>query len=167
MQSAKARSGAGERTAQEAIAHYLVDQVLGERLCLIGPGTTTKAVMAALGLEKTLLGVDVVRGRQLVAADADEQRLLELAGEDTLVVVTPVGGQGFVFGRGNQQLSARVIGRVGLGNVVVIATEAKITALGGRPLLVDTGDAALDAALAGYRRVITGYERQIVYRVAS
>ena len=167
VQSAKARSGAGERASQEAIAQYLVDGVLGERLCLIGPGTTTKAILNALGLEKTLLGIDVVRGRALVAADADEWRLLELIGEDSLVVVTPVGGQGFVFGRGNQQLSPRVIERVGLANVVVVATEAKIAALGGRPLLVDTGDARLDAALSGYTRIVTGYQREIVYRVAS
>ena len=84
-----------------------------------------------------------------------------------LVVVTPIGGQGFLFGRGNQQLSARVIERVGTENVVILATETKLAALSGRPLLVDTGDEALDTALSGYRRVVTGYGREVVYRVAS
>jgi predicted polyphosphate/ATP-dependent NAD kinase len=112
--------------------------------------------------------VDVVRGGGLLARDADEQTLLELAATgDARILVTPIGGQGFVFGRGNQQLSASVIERVGPENVVVVATEAKIAALGGRPLLVDTGDASVDAALAGYARVVTGHRREIVYRIAS
>ena len=72
-----------------------------------------------------------------------------------------------MFGRGNQQLSARVIERVGRERIVVIATEAKIAALGGRPLRVDTGVPALDASLSGYLRVIVGYNREIVYRIAS
>ncbi len=167
VQGGKSRSPASERSAQHAIARYLLDTVLDDRLCLVGPGTTTGVLMRELGLDKSLLGVDAVRGRILVEADADERRLLELAAPDALIVVTPVGGQGFVLGRGNQQLSPRVIERVGVENVVIVATEAKLAALGGRPLLVDTGDARIDAALSGYRRVVTGYGREIVHRVAS
>ena len=167
VQGGKARSGGSERGAQEGIARYLIERVLGDHTCLVGPGSTTRALMTALGLEKTLLGVDVIRGGALVAKDADERRLLELAADgDARIVVTPVGGQGFVFGRGNQQLSARVIELVGRENVVVVATEAKITALGGRPLLVDTGDPAVDRLLSGYIRVVSGYGRELVYRIA-
>jgi predicted polyphosphate/ATP-dependent NAD kinase len=167
VQGAKARSAPSERASQEGIAAYVVEQVLGDDLCLIGPGTTTRAIMRALGLQKTVLGVDVVRRGRLVAADADERRLLELADEGPAkVIVTPVGGQGFLFGRGNQQLSARVLERVGRGNIVVVATDAKLAALDGRPLLVDTGDPQLDAALAGYIRIVTGYGREAVYRIA-
>jgi len=141
VQSGKARSGPGEQAAQAGIAGHVIDHVLDEHLCLIGPGTTTRTIMKGLGLEKTVLGVDVVRGRELVAADADEARLLQLTdGADARIVVTPVGGQGFVFGRGNQQLSARVITQVGCSNVTIVATDTKLAALGGRPLLVDTGD---------------------------
>jgi predicted polyphosphate/ATP-dependent NAD kinase len=168
VQSAKARTLARESAAQEGIAHYVVDRVLGERTWLIGPGTTTRAVMDVLGLEKTLLGVDVVREGSCLVADADERALVEVVGETGAgILVTPVGGQGFVFGRGNQQLSARVIERVGPKRIVVIATEPKIAALGGRPLRVDTGVPALDASLSGYLRVIVGYNREIVYRIAS
>jgi predicted polyphosphate/ATP-dependent NAD kinase len=167
VQSAKARTLGSERVAQEGIARYLVERVLGDRTWLVGPGTTTRAVMDVLGLEKTLLGVDVVRGTRCLAPDADERALLEAAeGGGAGIVITPVGGQGFVFGRGNQQLSPRVIEQVGREGVVVIATEAKIAAFGGRPLRVDTSDPTVDAMLSGYTRVVVGYSREIVYRIA-
>lgn len=171
LQGGKARSSESDRAAQAAIAGHVLDRVLDGRLCLVGPGTTTRAIMTALGLEKTVLGVDVLHGRELVEADADEERLLELlprgAAVGIRVIVTPVGGQGFVFGRGNQQLSSRVLERAGPENVVVVATEAKLAGLGGRPLLVDTGDEAMDGRLAGYIRVVVGYDREVVYRVSA
>ena len=112
--------------------------------------------------------------RQLLAEGAVTSAALPILsgklateGEDAAVVVTPIGGQGFLFGRGNQQLSPELLARVGRERLVVVATEAKLAALGGRPLLVDTGDPAVDAALAGYLRVITGPNRETVYRVAA
>lgn len=168
VQGAKARSAASEAADQARIARYLVDEVLDDHLCLVGPGTTTTALMRELGLEKTVLGVDAIRGRLLVARDADESALLDLLAEEgAKLVVTPVGGQGFLFGRGNQQLSPQVLARIGRENLVVVATETKLAALGGRPLLVDTGDADVDAMLAGYLRVVTGYRRETVYRVGG
>jgi predicted polyphosphate/ATP-dependent NAD kinase len=168
VQCAKARSLGSEVAAQDAIAHHLLDNVLGDDTWLIGPGTTTGVILARLGLEKTLLGVDVVRAGSCRIADADERSLLELLqGQDAGIVVTPVGGQGFLFGRGNQQLSARVIEQVDRERIVVVSTEAKIARLQGAPLRVDTGDPALDASLAGYTRIVVGYKREIVYPVAG
>jgi predicted polyphosphate/ATP-dependent NAD kinase len=167
VQSAKVRSLGSDAAAQEEIAHHLVDNVLGKRTWLIGPGTTTDVVFALLGLEKTLLGVDVISAGACAIADADERALLELlAVQAAGIVVTPVGGQGFLFGRGNQQLSARVIEKVERERIVVVATEAKIARLAGGPLRVDTGDPVLDASLAGYTRLVVGYNREIVYPVA-
>jgi predicted polyphosphate/ATP-dependent NAD kinase len=167
LQSAKARSLRSEAVAQDEIAHHLLDNVLADRAWMIGPGTTTGAVLARLGLEKTLLGVDVVRGGACVIADADEHDLLELmAAQGAGIIVTPVGGQGFLFGRGNQQLSAAVIEKVERDRIVIVSTEAKIARLGGAPLRVDTGDLALDTSLAGYTRIVVGYNREIVYPVA-
>lgn len=166
VQSAKARSAAGDRAAHAAIAAHLVEHEL-DGLVFVGPGTTTRAVLEALGLEKTVLGVDVLRDRRLVAADADERTLLALLdAEPARVLVTPIGGQGFVFGRGNQQLSARVLARIGREGIVVCATDAKLAALGGRPLLVDTGDESVDEMLAGYVRIVTGYREEAIYRIA-
>jgi predicted polyphosphate/ATP-dependent NAD kinase len=168
IQSAKARSLGSEAAAQDAIAHLLIDQVLADGTWLIGPGTTTGVILARLGLEKTLLGVDVVRDGRCEIADADERSLLELLKtQDAGIVVTPVGGQGFLFGRGNQQFSARVIEQVDRERIVIVSTEAKIARLGGAPLRVDTGDPGLDASLAGYTRVVVGYNREIVYPVAG
>jgi predicted polyphosphate/ATP-dependent NAD kinase len=168
VQGGKARTAASDRAAQQAIAAHVVDRLPHDRLWFVGPGTTTRAILEAVGAEKTVLGVDVVRERELVVADADEETLLRLASSEAAsVIVTPVGGQGFVFGRGNQQLSARVLREVGRENVVVVATEAKLAALAGRPLLVDTGDAGLDRELPGYVRVVTGYDREVVYRVSD
>jgi len=108
-----------------------------------------------------------VRGGELVAADANESQLLALvAAHRARIVVTPIGGQGYIFGRGNQQISPRVIEQVGKEHVIVVSTAAKIQALGGRPLLVDTGDREVDRMLSGYIRVVTGYREQTVYKVS-
>ncbi len=168
VQGAKARSLGSEALAQQEVAHHLVDSVLGDRTWLIGPGSTTGALLGLLGLEKTLLGVDVIRDGVCVLSDADEEALARLVEvEDAGIIVTPVGGQGFLFGRGNQQLSASVIERVDRSRVIVVATEAKIARLAGAPLRVDTGDPGLDASFAGYTRIVVGHNREIVYPVAG
>jgi len=170
VQGLKAASDPGEKAATEAIAWEVVDGMDDDGyryLYIIGPGTTTRAIASRLGVPKTLLGVDVVRGGELVAADANESQLLALLEEHLAkVVVTPIGGQGYIFGRGNQQISPRVIERVGKEHVIVVSTAAKIQALGGRPLLVDTGDREVDRMLSGYIRVVTGYREQTVYKVS-
>ncbi len=183
VQCAKAGGCAGDEGDLRAIAADVVNAMDPTTLYLLGPGTTTRAVAQALGLDKTLLGVDAVRGGRLVGADLSERRVLELLDEGAApsagtagaagapaaarIVVTVIGGQGHIFGRGNQPLSAAVIRRVGLEHVIVVASETKLLSLSGGPLLVDSGDAALDAAFAGYRQVVTGLGRRTVYRVAG
>jgi predicted polyphosphate/ATP-dependent NAD kinase len=167
VQGGKARTAPAEASAQASIAAHVVERLLDDGPVLVGPGTTTAAIMAALGLPKSLLGVDVIAGGRLVSADANEEELLRFASPAARIVVTPVGGQGFILGRGNQQLSPRVIRAVGVDRIVIVATGAKLAAFAGEPLLVDTGDAALDEELAGYRRVVTAYGSEMIYRVAS
>jgi len=170
VQGLKTASDPGEKVATEAIAWEVVDGMDDDGyryLYIIGPGTTTRAIASRLGVPKTLLGVDVVQQGRLAAADANESQLLALLEECLAkIVVTPIGGQGYIFGRGNQQISPRVIRKVGKEHVIVVSTAAKIQALGGRPLLVDTGDREVDRMLSGYIRVVTGYREQAVYRVS-
>ena len=82
-------------------------------------------------------------------------------------IVTAIGGQGYVFGRGNQQLSPRVLRIVGTDNIVIIAAKSKLTELAQRPLLADTNDRQLDQALSGYHSVITGYDDHVLYRLET
>lgn len=152
------------------IASWQAQSMAPGHTYLIGPGSTTAAIMAELGLPNTLLGVDVVRDCDLVAADVDEQRLLQLLREApgaVSIVVTAIGGQGHLFGRGNQQFSPAVIRAVGLNNIIIVAAKSKIAGLEGRPLLVDTNDVALDRQLAGLRTICTGYDDHVLYRVGN
>ncbi|HJX38407.1 MAG TPA: ATP-NAD kinase family protein, partial [Anaerolineae bacterium] len=166
VQGAKAQSGPGEQAAQQAIATQVVEEMENDCLYILGPGTTVRAVAERLGLEKTLLGVDVTLAGQLVALDVGEAQLLELLrGNRAKIVVTPIGGQGCIFGRGNQQISPRVITEVGKGNIIVVSTVEKLNSRGGQPLWVDTGDREVDEMLSGYARVVTGYHEQIVCAV--
>jgi predicted polyphosphate/ATP-dependent NAD kinase len=91
--------------------------------------------------------------------------MAEVTAGPASIVVTPIGGQGFVLGRGNQPISPAVVRAVGRENIIVVATAAKLAALGGRPLVVDSGDPALDAALAGHVTVLTGYRDAAVTRL--
>lgn len=170
LQHTKVGGREDPQLAAADIATWLVETLSPGHTYLIGPGSTTAAIMQRLQLPNTLLGVDVVRDGALVAADADEQRILQLiaaAPGPVSIVVTAIGGQGHLFGRGNQQFSPAVIRAVGLENIVIVAAKSKIAGLEGRPLLVDTNDAALDRELCGLRVVCTGYDDHVLYRVSN
>lgn len=152
------------------IAAWVVETLEDGCTYILGPGSTTAAIMDELGLPNTLLGVDVIRDSSLLLADANEQDLLTLLEKTagmSRIIVTAIGGQGHVFGRGNQQISAEVIRLLGVNNIDIVAAKSKISALHGRPLLLDTNDPDLDIELSGYRPVITGYQDQILYRLAT
>jgi predicted polyphosphate/ATP-dependent NAD kinase len=165
LQGLKAASPADEESSQLSIAAEVIELMQQELNYVVGPGTTTARIMERLNLEYTLVGVDLVRNRALMATDASERDLLSCVGSGaTRVIVTPIGGQGYLFGRGNQPISARVLQQVGRDNILVVATPEKLAALRGRPMLIDTGDSSVDAALCGYYKVVTGYRAESVYR---
>jgi predicted polyphosphate/ATP-dependent NAD kinase len=168
VQNQKVATPAGEAAQTGAIAEEVVERMKPDMAYFLGPGSTPRAVAERLGLPKTLVGVDVITRSEALRLDAGERELLEfLDGRQAGMIITPIGGQGFLFGRGNQQLSPRVIRRVGGENILVISLPGKIAALRGRPLLVDSGDPEVDRMLSGYIKVITGYHEWIVYRVSS
>ena len=168
VQSAKDGRGNSDEAALEGIAADFAERVETGVVYVMGPGTTVRALSEKLGVEKTLLGVDLVQNGRLLASDVTESEILEVVSEQPAkIVVTPIGGQGHIFGRGNQQISAEVIRRVGRDNVMVVATPEKLAGLRGSALLVDTGDAELDAMLGGYVKVMTGYKTETVIKVEA
>lgn len=168
VQSAKAGSAAAEEAAMYDIACDVIKTMQDNYLYIFGPGTTTRGIMEKLGLKNTLLGVDAVYKGELVGSDLNEAQLLKLIeGKKAKIVVAVIGGQGYIFGRGNQQISAKVIRKVGKENIIVVATKNKILSLSGNPLLVDTGDDEVNKILTGYTRVITGLNERVMVRVAS
>ena len=128
---------------QAAVAVYIIENMKPNVIYIIGPGTTTRAIAAVLDAKKTLLGVDLLLNKKIISSDVNEIQILEaISGRPAQIIVTPIGGQGFIFGRGNQQISAKVIRQVGLENIVVVATASKLRSL--KSLRVDTGDSDLD-----------------------
>ena len=167
IQGGKESSKIDEESSAIGIANEICDEMEPNVVYVLGPGTTVKPIADRLELPKTLLGVDVVKDKQLLHSDVNEEQLLEaIKGESVKLVVTVIGGQGFVFGRGNQQISPRVLREIGLKNIVIIATPEKLADLKGHPLRVDTGDTELDEEFKGYYKVHTGYGRRTLYKLA-
>jgi predicted polyphosphate/ATP-dependent NAD kinase len=167
MQNVKA-GGHSERMDMAGMAAEVVQNMEAGVLYIIGPGTTTRSIMERLELENTLLGVDVVKDKQLLARDVGEEELYRLVDNGPAkIVITAIGGQGHILGRGNQQISPRIIRKVGKENIVIVASKDKLVALQSQPLLVDTGDPELDLELCGYTRVITGWEDMVIYKIEA
>lgn len=149
------------------IARYIVHSMRADHVYILGPGTTMRAVAERVGVSKTLLGVDIIKNGCLLVGDATEQQILsELKGTES-IIVTPIGGQGHFFGRGNQQISAKVISKVGKDNIIVAATPGKLASLYESLLHVDTGDPILDEIMCGWRRVVTGFNTVSICRVSK
>lgn len=156
-----------EKHDQRVIAERISDDMDRDTLYLLGSGTTCKAVADYLKLEKTLLGIDALCNRKILALDLNEKQLLELLEQyaKSKIIVTVIGNQGFVFGRGNQQLSPAVIRKVGKKNIILIATVSKLEKT--ERLRVDTGDIELDKELHGFIRVVTSYHEDILMRIEN
>lgn len=165
-QNAKAGSGMRADVALEAVCRQIAREMEPGRLYILGPGTTTRRVLAALSLPATLLGVDAVVDGKLAGVDLTEADLLRLMqGREASLIVGVLGGHGSLFGRGNQQISSAVIRRIRRWDIIVVASMDKLLQLSPRSLHVDTGDDALDAMLAGHLPVRTAPDRSILFRV--
>ena len=146
-----------EERAKDEISRFIQEVMIPDSLYILGAGTTTEAIARRLGIQKTLLGVDVIYNGSLVASDADEKTLLNLADRypETRIIVSPIGAQGFILGRGNQQISAAVVRKAGLYNLIVVATPHKLRET--PSLYVDSGDPELDREFGESLPVISGY----------
>lgn len=158
----------GEKAALDGIAQRIIDDMDRDNYYFVGPGTTTRLIMEKLGLEYSLLGVDVVQNKELKGKDVGEQELLDFQKSGpSKIVVTPIGGQGFVFGRGNQQFSPDVLRRVKKKDIIIIGSKNKLTALEDGQLKIDSGDQEIDQDFSGYYRIRIGYQEERVFYVRA
>ncbi len=142
---------------QLGIARYIAEIFDKDGVYILGPGTTVKRVADLLGIRKTLLGIDIYH-RGKVYNDLSEEEILDIIDdEEAWIIVTPIGRQGILFGRGNQQISPRVIKKVGRDHIIVLATMRKLRDIPGGILRVDTQDPEVDKYLSGYIKVIIDY----------
>jgi len=166
VQSSKMTYHSGSaQDEREELGQYVSESIEEGIMYIMGPGSTTESVAKSMGLKKTLLGVDIYKDCDILAEDVSESKILELLGlhRYARIIVSPIGAQGFILGRGNQQLSPRVLRKVGLQNLVVISTPTKLRST---PVLrVDTGDPELDESIRGRIKVLTGYKRKKLARV--
>jgi len=169
IQASKIPTYQDEYEEQVSIAKWFSENLDENAFYVIGPGSTTKVVADYLGLPKTLLGVDVYRGKRVIFLDADSETLKNFVkknmGSKIFIVVSPTGSQGFIFGRGNVQIPSEVIKIVGKDNIIILATKSKI--LRTKTFYVDTGDLEVDLYLSGYMRVISGYNEEMIIRVRN
>ncbi|MBC7219512.1 MAG: ATP-NAD kinase family protein [Hadesarchaea archaeon] len=165
VQSTKEGSTGHELADQKAIARWVVEMMERGRIYILGPGTTTRAIAEELGIyDSTLLGVDLIEDYRLLAKDVNETMILEaIRSKPATIIVSPIGRQGFILGRGNLQLSPRLLRMVGKENLWVLSTPQKLAIT--PTLKVDTGDAELDDKFRGYIKVITGYRQSKMVKV--
>jgi predicted polyphosphate/ATP-dependent NAD kinase len=167
LQPGKAASSVNKSSAEskQEIAADVIENIDPEALYLLGPGTTLKAITDEMGLPKTLLGIDAVHAGELVGCDLNEKGILGLFERfaKRKIIVTPIGGNGFIFGRGSKQFTPEVITQVRRKNIIVVGTREKLSRLD--CLRVDTGDLEVDEMLRGYIDVTVGYREGLMVEV--
>ena len=162
MQGAKMRVEAtGEDEIIEGLADHVRELLITDnRLIIWGSGGTLRTISNMIGFQGTVLGIDASIGFQQIGTDLNEKQLLNLlsthSGEVTLLL-SPMGGQGFLIGRGNLQLSPDVLREIDITNVLGVVTPAKLLSV--RRLRIETGDIDLDQKFAEkkYLKVLQGY----------
>ncbi len=168
LQQVKNSGAAQDELVKLDIANYLIDNLLDDTLYIIGPGSTTQLFLEQLGVRGSLLGVDVILNRGLIATDVSARQLRHLITNhngDVQLIITAIGGQGHIIGRGNQQLAPDILRAIPRKNIHIIATKEKILSLQNRPLLVDSNDPELDKSFSGYQSVLVGYDEFILYPI--
>ena len=168
LQNLKSPTPQDGASAQVSAALQVIDEMVDDVYYIVGSGSTTSRVMEELGLSGTQLGVDIIKNRQLIAKDVSEREILAIIGDQPVkLIVTPMGGQGYLFGRGNQQLSDKVLARIAKDDIIIVSTHGKINTFYGRPLWIYTGDSVIDEKLSGYYEIVLGYGRYGIYKVVA
>lgn len=163
LQGKKAASNvkSGAVNKKKEVAKYVIENMENDCLYILGPGTTLKEISNGLGLEKTLLGIDLVLNGKLVGTDVGEKDILKAIDKynKAKIIITPIGGNGFIFGRGSRQISSEVLKKIGRDNIIIVSTIDKIGGL--ECLRIDSGDSEVDDSIKGNIDVIIDYNEEI------
>lgn len=168
LQNLKSPSTQDDAAAQVSAALQVIDDMVDGVYYIVGSGSTTHRVLEELELSGTQLGVDIVKDGFLIAKDVSESEILKIIGDKPIkLIVTPMGGQGYLLGRGNQQLSDKVLAHIEKDDIIILSTHGKMNTLFGRPLWIYTGNAEIDLKLRGYYKIVLGYGRYAIYKVEA
>ncbi len=156
------------------IIRYLEQEFSEGTLYFLGSGSTIKRISQVFGEDvqknKSLLGIDAVLNNEMIRKDLSEEMFLELidqySGTPIKLILTPIGGQGFILGRGNQQISPEVIKKIGIDSIIIISTKLKLENLSSSTLYVDTGDPKLDQIFKGFHKVLVDYNEYRMIKIA-
>ena len=156
---------------KDELADHIIDEIEKNRdiLYLFGSGGTIDYIARKIGIKNTLLGIDAVYNNKLIGSDLNEKGILRLLNKfnKIKVILSPIGAQGFILGRGNLQLSSKAIKKIGLDNIIIVSTPAKLAST---PVIrVDTGDKKLDNMFAEkeFIMVVIGYRLSRVVKIQT
>ena len=148
-----------DQNNQERIADKIIEDLDKDTYYLLGPGTTVKAITEKLGVEKTLLGVDLLYNKKIIAYDLNENQILSyLKHQPIKIIISIIGRQGFLFGRGNLQFTPKILKLISLSNIIIISTKAKLLSIPNKFLRIDSRDSDLDKEMRGLYKIITDYD---------
>lgn len=166
IQFSKIATPFSDLVSQERIANRIIELLEKDIYYLLGPGTTTKAVADALNQKKTVLGVDLLFNKKIVELDLNEEQILkQIKGKRAKIIVSLIGNQGFLFGRGNLQFTPTILKQIGTKNIIIISTKYKIENIPNQKLRLDTRSAELDREMAGLYKIITDYDETKICKV--
>ena len=171
MQGSKMRvEASGEEEIIQGLADHVRETLIGDRMMIVwGSGGTLRTIGGILGFDLSTLGIDITVGGNIIGSDLNENEILSALKEhqgDVMLLLSPMGGQGFLIGRGNLQLSPDVLRIIGVNRVLGIVTPAKMLTL--RSLRIETGDSEMDKRFSDkkYLKVLQGYRTTRVLKVS-
>jgi len=158
-QYSKLSSPDTDQNNQERIADKIVEELIENVYYLLGPGTTVKAITDKLRLQKTLLGIDLLHNKKIIAYDLNEKQILSyIKDHSTKIILSFIGRQGFLFGRGNLQFTPKILRIISPTNLIIIATKYKLASIENQSLRIDSRDLNLDREMRGLYKIITDYD---------
>ncbi len=165
-QLSKMESSNSDLNNQERIAKRIIENLEDDVNYILGPGTTIKAITDILDQEKTVLGVDLLLNKKIQKLDLNENDILKIIEKNpTKIIISPIGRQGFLFGRGNLQISSEILKKIGLTNIIILSTKYKLDTIPDNMLKIDTRDIELDRKMKGYYKIIVDYDELKIYKV--